>query len=396
MRPHPSTIGLFVLAVALVLGVPAQAGQFLVRAGDDWSNLKDRLKPGDEVILMPGKHRAARFEDLAGEEGKPIVIRSADERAMATIVANDVGLYLLRAKHVRIDHVAVVGGKRAGVIVAGDRETRSEHVMLTTVFVTKTGDEGEQCGVRFDRVDHATMKDCRVEAWHRAGVHVHGCTDIALNGVQFVGSPATDDQFGIAIDGATSSIIVQRCRFAAGVGTSIALGPPGLSAPPPTPSGDGAGEPKPGETPGEKPVLVEGVTVERCLSKRNTTFISFGSCSGALVRANTIIDASCAYAFTEPPKEYGQVRSSTFLANLIVWSPGTLKSFCKVGPGADPKGLVLEANLWHSAELPMATSTLGAFSGTLKAEQILDLDPKLDGYDRPREEKAQNYGWTSA
>ena len=378
------------LVVATLCATAADAAQFLVRAGDDWSTLKPKLKPGDEIILMPGKHRSVRFEDLAGEEGKPIVIRSPDEKAISTIFATEIGIHLVRCKYIRVDHVAISGGKRAGIVVAGDGDGRSSHIMLDSVYVTKTGDEGEQCGVRIERVDHVTMKDCRIEAWHRAGVHIHGSTDVALNGVQFVASPATADEYAAVIDGASSSVMFQRCRFGAGIGTSIALGPTGTGALPSTSTGPDGSEPK------EKPVLVDGVTVERCLSKRNGTFISYGSCSGALVRANTIIDAGCAYSVLEPPKAFAQVRSATFLANLIAWSPGAMKSFCKVHPGADPAGLVVETNLWYSAELPLAKPILGEFLGTLKAEQMMTVDPNLDGYDRPREEKAQSFGWTSA
>lgn len=384
----------FTLSLSLLISTlgatAADAAQFLVRAGDDWSALKAKLKPGDEIILMPGKHRSVRFEDVAGEEGKPIVIRSPDEKAISTIFATDIGIHLVRCKYIRIDHVAISGGKRAGIVVTGDGEGRSSHIVLDSVYVTKTGDEGEQCGVRLERVDHVTMKDCRIEAWHRAGVHIHGSTDVALNGVQFVASPATADEYAAVVDGAASSVMFQRCRFGAGIGTAIALGPTGTGPVPIIATGVDGPEPK------EKPALANAVTVERCLSKRSGTFLLLGSCDGALVRANTIIDAGCAYTVTEPPKGFAQVRNATFLANLIAWSPGAMKSFCKVNPGADATGLVVETNLWHSAELPMARQLLGEFLGTLKSEQLMTVDPNLDGYDRPREEKAQGFGWTSA
>jgi hypothetical protein len=390
MRTLTALIATSYLFVSTVGASFAAAAQFLVRAGDDWSTLKEKVRPGDEIILMPGKHRAARFEDLHGESGKPIVIRSPDEKSMATIFSADIGIQLLRAKHVRIQNVAISGGKRAAIVVSGDGDGRSEHISLVNVYVAKTGDEGEQCGIRLERTDHATLKDCRVEAWHRAGVQVRGCTDVALNGVQFVASPGTADEYGVVIDGGSSSVILQRCRFGSGIGTAVALGPTGTGAIPSPPS------PDPNAPLLEKPVLADGVTVERCLAKRVGKFVAFGSCSGVLVRANTVIDSGYAYALSEPPAGYGHVRNSTFLANLMTWTPGVMKSFCLVGAGAEPKGLILEANLWHSVELPLAKQILGDFAGTVKADQILDIDPQLDGYDRPRSEAAQNYGWTSA
>jgi hypothetical protein len=369
----------------------AWAGQFLVRAGDDWSSLKSKVKPGDEIILMPGKHREVRFDDLVGETEKPITIRSAslDPRNLSTINATDIGIHLVRAKNVRLENLVIIGGRRAAVVITGDGEGRSEHVSLTSVFVAKTGDMAEKCGIRIDRTDHVTLKECRVEAWHRAGVHISASTDIALNGVQFVGSPGTADEFGVLIDGQSSSVILQKCRFAPGIVTAIALGP-GNTGTVPAVKNDG-------ETPRlESPVLADGVTVERCLAKRVGTFITFGSCANALVRANTIVDCTYGYSFLEAPKDYAPVRGSSLLANLFVWTPGVLKSFAIAAGGSQPKGLNVEANLWHSAEMPAAKSVLGEFLGTLKAPQLIDLDPKLDGYDRPTTEQAKQFGWTSA
>jgi hypothetical protein len=73
-----------------------------------------------------------------------------------------------------------------------------------------------------------------------------------------------------------------------------------------------------------------------------------------------------------------------------------MKSFAKAGGGSVPAGLSVENNLWYSAELPAALPLLGEFLGTVKSEQTLDIDPKLDGYDRPIEERAKLFGWTSA
>jgi hypothetical protein len=389
----------FVLPCVPLVAIAAFAGeavatQHLVRAGDDWSVLKDRVKPGDEIILMPGKHREVRFDGLKGEANRPITIRSAssDARNLATIAAVDVGIHLVDAEHVRIEHLLITGGRRAGVIVSGSDGGRSKHIALTSIYVAKTGDMAERSGLLIDRTDHMTVKDCRFEAWHKAGVHIRGASDIALVNAQFVGSPSTPDEFGVLIDGRTSSVILQRCRFAPGIATAIALGPADGSAAPAA-SADPANANAPTT---ESPVLVDGVTIERCLAKRPGTFITFGSVANALVRANTVVDAGVGYAFVEAQRGFAPVRGSTLLANLIVWTPGVMKSFAKAGGGSVPAGLSVENNLWYSAELPAALPLLGEFLGTVKSEQTLDIDPKLDGYDRPIEERAKLFGWTSA
>lgn len=394
LRHSLSAFGVALVATIATSAMTArvEATQFLVRAGDDWSSLKDRVKPGDEIILMPGQHREVRFDGLKGEPEKPILIRSAslDPRNLSSISATDVGIHLVRAEHVRLENLLITGGRRAGIIITGDSEGRASHVTLTNVFVAKTGDMAEKCGIRIERTDHVTLKDCRVEAWHRAGVHITGASDIALTGVQFVGSPATPDEYGVVIDGGTSSVILQRCRFGAGLGTAVALGPAETATVP------AIKEAEPGAPKAETPVLADGVTVERCLAKRPGTFVTFGSCANVLVRANTVVDPTVGYSFVEAPRGYAPVRGSSMLANLLVWSPGVLKHFSKAAGGAEPKGLQVETNLWHSLELPAAVPVLGEFLGTIKAPQTLDVDPKLDGYDRPANEAAKLFGWTSA
>ena len=110
------------------------------------------------------------------------------------------------------------------------------------------------------------------------------------------------------------------------------------------------------------------------------------------MRANTLVDSTYAYSVSEAPRGFGPVRPSTFLANLSPWTPGVIKSFCDIKPGAQPEGLQREANLWHSAELPLALPVLGEVRGTIRAKQITDIDPRLDGYDKPQAESAQGFG----
>ncbi len=386
----PFLLALGTLATSCVLGLsmPAAAAQYLVRPGDDWSKLKERLKPGDEVILMPGTHRGARFDDLCGEPKNPIVIRSPDPKTVSTIVADDVGILLRRPKWVRIENIVISDARRAGIVIAGDAEGRATNISLLNVYVAKTGDFAEKAGISIDQTDHMTLKDCRIEAWYQSGVHISASTDIALSAVQFVGGANTPDEYGVAIDGGSASVILERCRFSPGIGTAIAIGlaETGVLPAPLT------------LKEGEKPTprfLAEGITVERAIVKRAKRFVAFGSCANTLVRANTIIDPETAYAVLEPPIGFAHITGSSFLANLITWLPGTLKKFSTIAGGADAKGLSVEANLWNSAELPAARSILGDFVGTMKSEQILDVDPKLDGYERPQTEAARSFGHTS-
>ncbi|MDZ4755951.1 MAG: right-handed parallel beta-helix repeat-containing protein [Phycisphaerae bacterium] len=392
---HPLLVALAVMGAALSVQTAA-ATQHLVAAGDDWSKLKEKLKPGDEIILMPGNHKGARFDDLAGEPGKPIVIRSPDPKTVSRIDADDVGIYLVRPRWVRIQNIFIVDARRAGIIIAGDAKQRSSNISIVNVYVAKSGDLAEKAGIRIEFADHVAFADCRVEAWHRAGIHVHASTDVALVGVQLLGGPLTDDVYGVAIDGGSSSVILERCRFGREIGTAVAIGLSDTDTPPapPTPAATPGSASGPVD-PSAPVYLAEAVTVERSIVDHVKTFIAFGSCANVLVRANTVVEPQTAYALFEPPAGYAQITGSSFLANLMQWTPGSLKRFSFAGGGVDPKGLSVETNLWSSAELPLAKSLLGDFVGTVKSEQVLNVDPKLDGYQRPMNDAAKIFGHTS-
>lgn len=385
MRNH---IAIPALLATLALAGPAAAVQHLVRAGDDWSKLGAKLQPGDEIVLMPGKHRPAAFEGLAGSPEKPIVIRSADPKNPVTIEATDVGLSLRNSRHVQVATVAVVGARRCGILVQGTAETPSEGIVLKTVYVAKTGDLAERAAIRIEQAHDVQVVDARIEGWHRAGVHVLASERVRLDKIQFVGMAATPEEIGVAVDGMSKEVSVDHCRFAAGIGTAAAIGMGGPDQPPAPTSVPGTPDaPKP-----EPAYLAQNVTLEHSIAERIDRFVAFGSCRGVTIHANTVVDPVVGYEITVPPKGFPRIANSVLIANLFTWSPGRLKHFAITDPSADPSGLAIEANLWWSAELPGAKSLLGEFAGEVKSPQVMDIDPRLDGYNKPLEERAKAFG----
>ncbi|MEY3022251.1 MAG: Chondroitinase, partial [Planctomycetota bacterium] len=70
---------------SVVATSPACADILAVTAGDDWSTIAARAKPGDEIVLGEGIHRPVVLEGLAGTADAPIVIRPAKAGALAEI-----------------------------------------------------------------------------------------------------------------------------------------------------------------------------------------------------------------------------------------------------------------------------------------------------------------------
>jgi hypothetical protein len=378
VRVHLRSVALWLLLV--VVAGPAWATQHLVRAGDDWSRLGDRVKPGDEIVLFPGRHRAARFDDIAGEPGRPIVIRSADRRAPITIEGEDVGLELRGVRHVRVEGIAIVDVRRAGVLIVGTEERPAEGIELRNLFVTRVGDRAERAGVRVESASSITLRELRVDGWHGAAVHLSDARDVRIERCQFVGMPTMPDAHGILIDGRSRGIAIERCRFQAGVESMVSLG---LAAP----EGGGADD--------ARDHLAFEVVFERCLGDRVGRLATIGSCRDVQVRANTLSEVEIGYEIVAPPRGWNRPRNVLIQSNLVTWTPGTLRRFSSAAPDVDPTGVFVEANLWWSVELPAAKELLGGFAGTVKSQQVLDVDPKLDGTLRPRAAAAAGFGTES-
>jgi len=253
------------------------------------------------------------------------------------------------------------------------------------VYVAKTGERGEKDAIRIDHANRVTVERCRIESWHRAGIHVHASRDISITASEWVGGANTPDRFCVAIDGGSSGVRVERCKFGIGIGIAVAVGIADTEAVPAI-----EGTTRDATTP--VPSLAENVTVEHCVSDRPQRFAAFGSCRTVVVRANTVLSPGAAWEVAATPKGRCPPTDVTIISNLITWEPGAMQQFSVAAAGAEPAGIAIESNLWWSLELPAAKSLLGGFVGAVKTPQILDRDPKLDNYATPQDEMAKAFG----
>ena len=380
------------IAGATLVTTPAFAAQHLVRAGDDWSKLKDKVKAGDDIILMPGKHKGATIDGLTGSADKPISIRSADLRVPVVIEADSVGILLRSPRHVRIESVVVMNAKRTAIHIEGTEAAPAEDIRLRSVYVAKTGDHGERDAIRIEHARGVSIDRSRVESWYRAGIHVHASRDVTVTATEWVGGAQSPDLFCVAIDGGSKNVRIDHCKFGLGTGIAVAIGIADTETVPTPPTAEAKPDPNASPTALTTPALADSITIEHCISDHQKRFIALGSCRTLLVRANTILSPVAAWEVAATPKGWCPPTDVTILSNLITWEPGSMQRFSFAATGAEPLGISIEANLWWSIELPAAKSLLGEFVGVVKAPQVLDRDPKLDNYFQPREEAAKSFG----
>jgi hypothetical protein len=403
--PCPALVAVVAVIAALAWSTSAGATQHLVRPGDSWNALDRRVGPGDEILLMPGRHKPATLEDLQGSSDRPIVIRGLDPSNPAIIEAERYGIRLLRPRFVRIEDLSVVGATISGIAAEGApvpaapvtkgaayvpaRATSSE-VVLSRVTVSQTGPRGQRHAIRVINVDELRLNDCRVEGWAGSAVELVRVMGVNIIGCRFIGRDDHVQMSGVRVRGIADRVTIERCEFTDCGDQGVCIG----------------GGSKPEELP---PLPAEGIAngslyeaariqVLQCVFRGGECAVAFVNCERATVRNCTIFRPRRAVVSVRREQtdgRFGGISNCAFGSNLIAWEPRDVTMLTHVGPGADPAGIFLEENLWWSADFAETAAKLGAFPGTIQFPQVTDVDPLLDGDLHPQAEPAQIFGaWT--
>ena len=172
----------------VVLTQTVGAGQILVAPGQTWEDIALRVKPGDEVILMPGIHRPATIENLRGTKRRPIIIRGLDENNPSTIDAKTYGIRLVRPRHVILSDLIIDGAMVNGILIdnsAPPGETRNPNeendqaepygnITIRNVHVDRTGVRGQRHAIFLIGMANIRIEGCRISGWAGSGIEIVG------------------------------------------------------------------------------------------------------------------------------------------------------------------------------------------------------------------------------
>lgn len=391
--------------LASAIAQPAWAVQHLISPGDNWQDLAAKLRPGDEIILMPGNHKPATFEGIAGEAGKPIVIRGVDAEHPGLIVADREGLRLNRPRHVLIQDVIVTGAKLNGIVidfprvttVPGESESVQESdlldgvwwradVTLRNVTVERTGPTGQRQAVRLAGVSNIEIEQCRIEGWGGAAIEMVGCREVTVQSCRFNGLEGFSQMGGIVMRAGTREVVIERNRFDNAGEFVVAMG--GVSdrphfRPPVRP-----------DEPGPRFEAIE-IAVSECVFVGGGCTVVFANADGCSFRSNTVVRPKSFVMnlrADQRDKPFAPSQRHVFSSNLIVWEPGDLQKFALVMPGVVGERFIMEQNLWWSKESSEDRAKLGGLPGKQAFEQVWDIDPDLDEHMKPQTEAAKVYG----
>jgi hypothetical protein len=242
---------------AVIASSNARGAQHLVTPGDSWSELALRVRPGDEIILMPGRHQPASFDDLQGTHDQPITIRGLTIKQPSIIQARQHGIRLRRPKHIVIRDLAITGATVAGVQIMGDPSNGEEqgsaapqpdatpplvpplplgqsaahyetpwsaHVTIRNITVERTGPRGRRNAIHLEGVRHILIERVRINGWGGSAVKVIASADVRIEHSILRGRDDHGQLNGVQIRGGSENIRVSRCFFADSGEAAIVLG----------------------------------------------------------------------------------------------------------------------------------------------------------------------------
>jgi hypothetical protein len=378
------------LVITAMIASPASAAQFLINPGDDWATKASKARPGDEIILLPGRHRGATFDRLAGTPEAPITIRGASVQKPAIIAAQLDGIRVKQGAHLIIKDLQITGGSASGIWISGAQPgsppERSRNILINNVAISKIGPRGQRHGVFLSALNDVRILGLRVEGWGGSAIEITACNDVSITTSTFRGLEDHTQFCGVRARAGAERISITDCRFDNAGDFVICMG--GKSSP------DDFVPPVAPEAPTASIPEVANMQVDRCK-------IIGGMCPLALIhaehcalRASTIVRPHrCVIAVLNesPDVRVKPSARNTFGYNLTVWQSGDLTRLAEIADGAND-AVALEDNLWWSNETPEDRAKLGPLPGKDPLRQVFDVDPKLNEGFKPSEPAAQAYG----
>jgi len=361
--------------LAIMIAAPVAAETHRVLPGAAWDGIAAVVKPGDEIVLEPGAHGPARVADLAGEPGRPIVIRARDERSLAEIK----GLALVRPRHVEVRNLVVIEAPGPGLAILGEASRPARDALVQNCMVVLSGLVDRTSAIRLEHVEGLTIGDTRIEGFGPAAISIDAGRQVRIERIQVVSHPRGPGETAVSIGGETTGVAIDRATIGSSVRSTFALG---VSAPDATGSGP----------------LAAKVSIRNVAADRPEAFAVLGSCADVEIRHCTILDPrDTTLLVRSPPAGRPPVATVRFRDNLVSWIPNSLRRFTGKEPDflGEP-GIEYGPNLWFSRELPAATPLLGSWVGRVAEPQVLDLDPRLDNGYRPMEPAAKSFGFQPA
>ncbi|MCA9295004.1 MAG: right-handed parallel beta-helix repeat-containing protein [Phycisphaerales bacterium] len=384
------------LLIMLVMVGQADAISHLVQPGERWDKLSEKLKAGDEILLLPGQHRSAELIGVIGTLEAPIVIRSLDPERPAVILADRVGITLRRCKSIIIEQLLITGARNGGIVIDdGDdvslppsmNDAPSGGHIVRNVAINRTGPDGPRHAITIRAQRGVVIEHCMFQGWGGAGVWIGHSEEVTVKSCYFKRLEGHAQDHGIYICGGSADVRIVRNFFddagtyAIKVGDRLReseFGTRLLSSVQPGTLFD-----------------AEKVIIEQNVITGSECAISMSHTDRCHVRSNTIsaprqIAFSLMHNHLDP--RFGGHNRDTLSSNLIVTDITPAPRAIVVLQPLKRVSVAVGVNLWWSPDIETWRETLAVLPVEGAAEQMTEMDPELDIMFAPQRDDAQMFG----
>jgi hypothetical protein len=374
----------------------ADAISHLVQPGERWDDLSVKLKPGDEVLLLPGQHRSAELVGVIGTMESPIVIRSLDPERPAVILADRYGITLRRCQSIIIEQVLITGARNGGIVIDdGDdvslppsmNEAPSGRHIVRNVAINRTGQDGPRHAITVRAQRGVTIEHCMFQGWGGAGVWIGHSEEVTVKSCYFKRLEDHAQDYGVYICGGSVDVRIERNFFddagtyAVKIGDRLRESEFGTQL---------LSNVAPGTLFDASKVIIEQniITGSECA-------ISMSHTDRCHVRSNTIssprqISFSLMHNHLDP--RFGGHTRDTLSSNLVVTDVVPAPRAIVVLQPLKRASVAVGVNLWWSPDIESWRETLAMIPVEGSAEQMTDMDPNLDIMFAPQRDDAQMFG----
>jgi len=374
--------------LAVALSLPATGTQHLVSPGDNWERLASRLRPGDEVILLPGRHASASFGDLHGTSNEPIVIRGFSAEHPATIAALNFGIELVRPQFVILRDLKVESATKCGISISGRGEDRTlgepwyAGVRIQRVAVSSTGDYEDGIAIQIDGIRQCMIEDLTCDGWGAVGLDIVASSDITIERALFSGAEGFEQTFGVRIRGGSHTVIVSRSQFRAITDAPVSIGGSSFRSEFP--------ERLMSQAEAQAVFEAAQVTLSQCLIEGGMCGVRVASSSRCAIQACTIVDQQYWSIRLDEDKDsepLARTRGLQVAQSLFTSAAEDFETPFRIDGELADDALALEDNLWWFPSVePME------LAGQVLFPQVVMVDPLLDGNRAPGSAAARQYG----
>lgn len=325
-------------------------------------------KPGTIILLASGVYEGnLYFENIKGQEQKPIVIAGENPLAPPVIRGGGECLHFSKAEYLELRNLVLEGASYNGLNIddGGIFDKPSHHIILKNIKVRDIGPKGNKDGIKLSGVTDFKIEKCIIERWgdEGQGIDMVGCHKGVIENC--ILRYEDDKGFGIQAKGGSSDIIVRNCRFEHAGARAMQIG-----------GSTGKQFFRPPLKQGELHYEAKDITVEGCIFIGSLGAVAFATIDGATVQFNTFYRPKrwVIRILQESQDGFIPCRNGVFKNNLIVFhSSEWFEGGVNIGPGTDPKSFRFIHNWWYCLDSPEVKPSLP----TTELGGVYGVDPKL-------------------